>query len=140
MAIAWLVILFIPLGIILYKIDFVMGPSMFNSDPGSVEFAIAYTRTIMIGFFFESIYDLEKKYLLQFGNAIFPMCIQFVTLPLHIIFVHILHNSFENGLVGIAIATDLSFFLNFITLHIYLTWVTKEPYRFRLLTSRDGEE
>ena len=64
-----------------------MGETMLNADFESVKYAVTYTRTVMIGFFFEAIYDLEKKYLLQFGNALFPMLIQFVTLPLHIFFV-----------------------------------------------------
>ena len=34
----------------------------------------------MVGFFFEALYDLEKKHLLQFGNSMIPMCIQFFTL------------------------------------------------------------
>jgi len=84
----------------------------------------------MIGFFFEALYDLEKKYLLQFGNALFPMLIQFVTLPLH--FVLVAHLSSSSGLSGIALATNISFFLNFVILHVYLTLVTKEPYRFTL--------
>ena len=48
----------------MYKIDWIMGESMFNADKGSLEYAVQYTRTIMIGFFFEALYDLEKKYLL----------------------------------------------------------------------------
>ena len=63
-ALSLIVILYIPLGIIMYKIDWIMGESMFNADKGSLEYAVQYTRTIMIGFFFEALYDLEKKYLL----------------------------------------------------------------------------
>jgi Na+-driven multidrug efflux pump len=63
-AILVLILLYIPFGIIMYKIDFIMGPAMFNADSGSLNFAISYTRTVMIGFFFESLYDIEKKYLL----------------------------------------------------------------------------
>jgi hypothetical protein len=37
-----------------------------------------------------------------------------------------------SGLYGIAMATNVSFMLNFVVLHIYLTLVTKEPYRFTL--------
>lgn len=128
-----LMLLYIPLGFLLYNIDVIMGESFFNADPGSLSYAITYTRTIMIGFFFEALYDLEKKYLLQFGNALFPMLIQFVTLPLHILFVSILYNRFGNSLTGIAIATCISFFLNFIILHLYLTFFTREQYRFRIL-------
>jgi Na+-driven multidrug efflux pump len=119
-----LVILYIPLALILYSIDLIMGDSMLNADPESVKYAVTYTRTIMTGFFFEAIYDLEKKYLLQFNNAFFPMLIQFVTLPLHIVFVSSLYDWAPNSLLGIAMATNISFFLNFIVLHIYLTYVT----------------
>lgn len=63
-ALCVLVLLYIPLGIILYNIDFIFGEHMFNADKASVANAVVYTRTIMIGFFFEAIYDLEKKYLL----------------------------------------------------------------------------
>ena len=123
-------ILYIPLGIILYKIDWIMGESLFNADSGSLDYATQYTRTIMVGFFFEALYDLEKKYLLQFGNAIFPMLIQFFTLPLHVVTVSSM--SSLSGLYGLAMATNISFMLNFVVLHIYLTLVTKEPYRFAL--------
>ena len=83
----------------------------------------------MIGFLFEAIYDLEKKYLLQFGNALFPMIIQFFTLPLHLIFVQNLYN-YDDSLYGIAMATNISFFLNFMVIHVYIIYITKEPYRF----------
>ena len=129
-ALSVIVILYIPLGIILYKIDWIMGESLFNADSGSLEYAIQYTRTVMVGFFFEALYDLEKKYLLQFGNALFPMLIQFFTLPLHVFLVSSM--SGPSGLYGIAMATNISFMLNFVILHIYLTLVTKEPYRFTL--------
>ena len=66
-----LVALYIPMSIILYNIGWVMT----LTDAASLRSAVAYTRTIIIGFFFEAIYDLEKKYLLQFGNALFPMAI-----------------------------------------------------------------
>ena len=84
----------------------------------------------MVGYFFEALYDVEKKYLLQFGDAIFPMLIQFITLPLHVVLVS--NFSKSRGLYGIGMATNISFFSNFVVLHIYLTLVTKEPYRFSL--------
>ena len=114
----------------MFNIDFIMGKSMLNADPESLKYAVTYTRTVMIGFFFEAIYDLEKKYLLQFGNALFPMLIQFVTMPLHLVFVSHLYDWYPNSLLGIATATNISFFLNFIILHLYLTYFTTEPYKF----------
>ena len=36
----------------------------------------------------------------------------------------------DGMLYGIAMCTNISFFLNFIILHIYLTVVTKKPYKF----------
>jgi Na+-driven multidrug efflux pump len=128
-ALAVLILLYIPLGIILFKIDFIMGEHMFNADPVSVAHAITYTRTIMVGFFFEAIYDLEKKYLLQFGNSIFPMLIQGITLPLHLILVTYFHD-YDDSLLGIAMATNISFFLNFLILHVYITLITPYPYKF----------
>ena len=82
----------------------------------------------MIGFFFEALYDLEKKYLLQFGNSMIPMCIQFITLPLHICLVSLLAPRY--GLQGIANATNISFFLNFVLLHLYMSVFTKKEYKF----------
>lgn len=63
-ALVVLVALYIPLGLVLYNIDTIMGPSLLNADPISVQYAVTYTRKVMVGFFFEAIYDLEKKYLL----------------------------------------------------------------------------
>jgi len=82
----------------------------------------------MVGFFFEALYDLEKKYLLQFGNSMIPMCIQFFTLPLHVFLVSLFSTRYQ--LFGIAMATNISFFLNFIILHFYISFVTVQPYRF----------
>lgn len=124
-ALVVLIALYIPLGLLLYNIDTIMGPSMLNADPHSVQYAVTYTRTVMVGFFFEAIYDLEKKYLLQFGNAMYPMLIQFVTLPLHFLMVSQTYNWAPNSLKGIAIATNISFFLNFVALHVYLAYFTK---------------
>ena len=41
-ALSTIVILYIPLGIIMYKIDWIMGESMFNADSGSLNYAIQY--------------------------------------------------------------------------------------------------
>jgi Na+-driven multidrug efflux pump len=130
-ALVVLILLYIPLGVILYKIDYIMGKSMLNAEPQSVEYAVTYTRTVMIGFFFEAIYDLEKKYLLQFGDSLFPMFIQLVTLPLHFVINSYLYNWIPRSLFGIALATNVAFFLNFIALHIYITYYTKQPYKFQ---------
>ena len=135
-ALVVLVLLYIPLGLILYKIDWVMGESLLNVDAESLKYAITYTRTVMVGYFFEAIYDLEKKYLLQFGNALFPMLIQFVTLPLHVIFVQTMYDTWPDSLFGIAMAKNVSFFLNFLILHVYLAFVTRQPYRFSLFGER----
>jgi len=123
-ALVVLIALYIPLGLLLYNIDTIMGPAMLNADPLSVQYAVTYTRTVMVGFFFEAIYDLEKKYLLQFGNAMYPMLIQFVTLPLHFLMVSQTYNWAPKSLAGIAIATNVSFFLNFVALHVYLAYFT----------------
>ena len=131
-ALVVLVLLYIPLGLIMYKVDWVMGESMLNADPEALKYSVTYTRTIMVGFFFEAIYDLEKKFLLQFGNALFPMLIQFVTLPLHVTFVAMMYDEWPDSLIGIAMAMNLSFFLNFLVLHIYLAFITRQPYRFSL--------
>lgn len=60
------------------------------------------------------------------------MLIQFVTLPLHLLIVSQTYDWAPNSLSGIATATNVSFFLNFLALHVYLAYVTKEPYRFKL--------
>lgn len=60
-AIIVLILLYIPLGIILYNIESIMGG---QSDSITIQYAVTYTRTVMVGFFFEALYDLEKKYLL----------------------------------------------------------------------------
>jgi hypothetical protein len=35
-----------------------------QTDETTLQYAETYTRTVMVGFFFEALYDLEKKYLL----------------------------------------------------------------------------
>lgn len=50
-------------------------------------------------------------------------------MPLHLVFVSYLHD-LDDSLYGIALATNISFFLNFLVLHTYLALLTTQPYRF----------
>ena len=73
----------------------------------------------MIGFFFEALYDLQKKYLLCFGKANLPLMIQSFTLVVDVILAAILIKQ-GYGLFGIALAVTHAFFLNFVILQAYL--------------------
>ncbi len=55
------------------------------------------------------------------------MCIQFVTLPLHFLLVAYLNDRYQ--IYGIAMATNISFTLNFLALHTYISFITREPYK-----------
>lgn len=107
------ILLFIPIGGILFKIDWIM--STLGCDARSLQQATVYTRTIMIGFFFEALYDLEKKYLLCFGKANIPLAIQTFTLLIDVALSLILIK-LGYGLFGIALSVTHTFFLNFVIL------------------------
>ena len=124
-----LILLYIPIGLVIYNVDGIMG--RLDADAESLRYAVSYARTIMLGQFLTSVYDLEKKYLMQFGNTLFPMIIQFVTLPLHWIFVATLYDKWGDSLFGIALSLTISLTINFLVLHTYLVFVTNEPYRFK---------
>lgn len=51
-------------------------------------------------------------------------------MPLHLVLVNYLYDQYGGTLYGIALATNISFFLNFAVLHVYITYITRQPYKF----------
>jgi Na+-driven multidrug efflux pump len=102
------------------------------------KYAGLYSKVFILAMFFLSQYDCNKVYLNAMRLTYIPMLFLMTTTTLHFIYCYILVNVCDLDVLGVSLATCLSYFSNFLISMIYCClkndlkssffWPTKETF------------
>lgn len=96
---------------------------LMHVDALTAGYASIYTRNMLFGLYVQAQFDLLRKFMIILGQPLIPMLIQGLTLPLHILFCYLFVNKAGYGIFGVALATNLTFFINFLFVFIAVSYL-----------------
>lgn len=82
------------------------------------DWAGIYARNMLLGLYMQALFDLFRKFFIMLGQPVMPMVIQGATIPVHILLCYFLVRKLDLNVAGVGLATNLTFFLNFILILI----------------------
>ncbi|CDW89184.1 na+-driven multidrug efflux pump [Stylonychia lemnae] len=88
-------------------------------DPRASEYAGLYTYLLIPAMFFHSQFDATRQYLNALNKSEVVMYIMIITSGLHLVWCYLLTSVWKLDVVGVSLATLITFFLNFFIVTIY---------------------
>lgn len=106
----------------------------FGQDEATAEMAQAYITPLLPGMFAMTQFETVRRYLQGMGIFAFPMYVQSVTMVLHFIWCYLLAYTAGLGVIGVSIATWITYWSDLTATTLYITFkedvVPKESWHF----------
>mmetsp|Transcript_31993 Transcript_31993/g.31379 ORF Transcript_31993/g.31379 Transcript_31993/m.31379 type:complete len:139 (+) Transcript_31993:199-615(+) len=114
-----MLLVFIPQAVIFFYTDKIL--EAVGQDPKVSEAALDYTKVLIPGVLVFNLFEAARRFLNAQLVFALPSKIQFSTLVLHILWCYIFVSILELEIVGAAVASLITYTLDFVLIHVYVS-------------------
>ncbi|CAI2367045.1 unnamed protein product [Moneuplotes crassus] len=114
-----MLLVFIPQAVIFFYTDKIL--EAVGQDPKVSEAALDYTKVLIPGVLVFNLFEATRRFLNAQLVFALPSKIQFSTLVLHILWCYIFVSILELEIVGAAVASLITYTLDFVLIHVYVS-------------------
>ena len=132
------ILAFIPIIVILLLCEeFMLAIGM---DPQASHYAAVYVDTLIPAMFFHSQFDATRQYLNAQNKASMVMITMIITSSLHFLWCYLLVFQLQWDIVGVSMATLITYFLNFFVITVYCLCESEVRRSFFFFTRESFQE
>ena len=110
--------------IALWNVAWILTKAGMNPEASTI--AGHYVRYLLWGLYMDCMFSSIRMYLTSLENTFIPLVFQIVSISLHPIWCYMIINHTDLGLMGCAVAQDITYTLQFVLILIYLRFAESE--------------